>query len=408
MGIVSIFILLLGVMACLMLFSKKGFAHGYVESPPSRAFFYSTRNNNGSEAMVGSAAWQPQSLGRHQNNGWPHTPQSPPDGQLASAGCLHGCPQIDIQNATRWHKTNISPGWNEFTWFYTAWHATASWQFFITRQGWDQNAPLTRASFDLNPIYSEPYRGENPGSNGRTRHRVWIPEDRSGYHVVYAVWTTTPGQNNETFYNVIDVNIVNGGVVTPPPVTPPPAPEPEIPLPPVVTPPPVTPPPVTPPPVYPEGPSGNVVAPTNLRITDQTASSISIGWTSNNDPSSTTYEIFRNGVRVAEVPGGTYAFTDYAVTSGATNTYTVRARAIAFSAHSNQAVGQALTQPPAVTPPPPPVVPPGVRVWNANDFFNAGDIVSYQGRLYRALVTFNGHGVQDWNPAAALTLWAPV
>ena len=380
---------------CLMLSSKKGYAHGYVESPPARAFFYSGRNNNASEAMVGTAAWNPNSLGRHRNNGWPDTPQSPPDGQLASAGCLHGCPQLDIQTATRWHKTNITPGWNEFTWFYTAWHATESWQFFITRQGWDQNAPLSRASFDLNPIYFEPYRGENPGSGGRTRHRVWIPEDRSGYHVVYAVWTTTIGQNSETFYNVIDLNVVNDGVVTIPPVTPPP-----------VTPPPVTPPPVTPPPIYPEIPSCNIVAPTNLRVTDENASSISIGWTSSNSPSSTTYEIFRNGVRIAEVPGGTYAFTDYAISPGATNTYTVRARAIAFSAHSNQAVGQALTPPPIVTPPP--GVTPGAREWNPHDFFNAGDIVSYQGRLYRALVTFNGHGVQDWNPVSAPTLWTPV
>ena len=257
--------------------STGSYAHGYVETPPARAQMY-----RGNFNMVGSAAWEPQSLGRHQNNGWPFTPQSPRDGFLASADCTRGCPQIDRQSSTLWSRTDIPTGWNDFTWFYTAWHATASWQFFITKQGWDQNAPLSRESFDLTPIYEEVYHG-NQAPRQRTNHRVFIPTDRSGYHVIYAVWTTTPGQNNETFYNVIDVNIVNEGSV--PPVTPPPAQ-----------------PPVTPP---------------------------------------------------AQPPGG-------------------------------------------------------ATTWDAFASYNAGDIVTHNGRQYQALVTFQGFGDPNWAPGIAHSLWRPL
>lgn len=213
---IILLLVVIGVLALSNCFTTVSYAHGYVESPPARAFRYSSRfpgqtlNWTQRVEMIGSAADDPMSLGRHHNNGWPHTPQSPSDGHLASADCVHGCPQIDRQTSTLWQKTNLSTGWNEFTWFYTVWHETANWQFFITKQGWNQNAPLSREAFDLTPIYSQTLTGSQ-ASRQRSNHQVFIPTDRSGYHVIYAVWTTTPGQNNETFYNVIDVNIIGGG-----------------------------------------------------------------------------------------------------------------------------------------------------------------------------------------------------
>lgn len=333
MVIISLLLIITSLLILLSLLSTQSYAHGYVESPPARAYIYSSgfpgQTLTWAEryAMVGSATDEPQSLGKHHNSGWPYSPQSPRDGYLASADCVRGCPQIDIQNNTRWTKTSIPTGWNDFTWFYTAWHETASWQFFMTKQGWDPNAPLSRDSFDLEPIYEHAYSGETPDmSNPRTTHPVFIPTDRSGYHVIYAVWTTTPGQNNETFYNVIDVDIVNDGSI--PPVIPP----------------------VTPPP----GESPSITPPTNLRVTGQTESSITLAWNaSDNSVHIDRYEIFRDGIQVAEVLSyGSLTYTDTGLMPDTTYNYTVRAHAI--SGYSNIATGTTKPIngiPPELTPP---------------------------------------------------------
>ena len=368
-------ILLLLVVTALVLSSMlqtKAYAHGYVESPPARVIMYFQN-----DSMIGSAAFDPQSMGKHFNNGWPQAPQSPRDGHLASADCVHGCPQIDRQTSTLWNKTNISTGWNEFVWYYTAWHATAKWEFFITKQGWNQNAPLSRDSFDLVPIYSEAFSGQNPGSFGRTRHQVFIPHDRSGYHVVYAVWTTTPGQNNETFYNVIDLNIGGsgggtgpggggGGGGTNPPI--------------------------------PEIPSG----PTNLHTMNVTSNNVNLMWSPANG--AVYYNIQRgenqNNMQVIGSTTNTTSYTDQTVQPGRTYFYQISA----FN-NANQPMTPSNTitvnTPGGGTPPP----PGGTTTWDPFAFYNAGDIVLYNGSPYRALITFQGFGDPNWNPISAPSIW---
>jgi len=189
---------------------------------------------------------------------------------------------------------------------------------------------------------------------------------------------------------------------TPPPITPPVTPPPTLPPPtePPVTPPPPTEPPVTPPPI------GDALRPpSNLRVTDKTQTSISLAW----DAPQTivqviSYEIFRNNVRIADVPGNNLTFVDHALAPGTTYTYTVRAHAI--SGHSNTATGTTSQQ--TITPPPtqPPLTPPPTgNEWNPSGFYNAGDIVTFEGRQYVALITFQGHGDPTWNPASATTIW---
>ena len=66
---------------------------------------------------------------------------------------------------------------------------------------------------------------------------------------------------------------------------------------------------------------------------------------------------------------------------------------------------------PPVTPPPtlPPITPPPAgNEWNPSGFYNAGDIVTYQGRQYVALISFQGHGDPSWSPANASTIWRPL
>ena len=43
-------------------------------------------------------------------------------------------------------------------------------------------------------------------SNNLT-HKINVPTDRSGYHVILAVWDVADTAN--AFYNVIDVNLIN-------------------------------------------------------------------------------------------------------------------------------------------------------------------------------------------------------
>jgi len=67
------------------------------------------------------------------------------------------------------------------------------------------------------------------------------------------------------------------------------------------------------------------------------------------------------------------------------------------------------TEPP-ITPPPtePPVTPPAANEWNPFASYSTGDTVTYQGKQYVALITFQGHGDPSWSPANAATIWRPL
>lgn len=63
---------------------------------------------------------------------------------------------------------------------------------------------------------------------------------------------------------------------------------------------------------------------------------------------------------------------------------------------------------PPVTPTPKPSVPPVAgcyAAWSEGKTFNAGDLVTYDGRNYRALTTHVAYVGANWNPKASLTLW---
>ncbi|GAF09181.1 chitin binding protein [Paenibacillus pini JCM 16418] len=99
---------------------------------------------------------------------------------------------------------NISAGPTTFNWTLKVPHATASWKYYITKQNWDPNAPLTRASFDLTPFCNVAYKGQPSNSYSDTCN---VPS-RTGYQVILAVWEISDTGN--AFYNVIDVNFSGG------------------------------------------------------------------------------------------------------------------------------------------------------------------------------------------------------
>jgi predicted carbohydrate-binding protein with CBM5 and CBM33 domain len=63
--------------------------------------------------------------------GFPSAPLSPTDGKIASAGHAAGnrpdFAELDVQTATRWHKTPVKAGTIQFTWNFTTNHASTGW-----------------------------------------------------------------------------------------------------------------------------------------------------------------------------------------------------------------------------------------------------------------------------------------
>ncbi|AAN54144.1 N-acetylglucosamine-binding protein GbpA [Shewanella oneidensis] len=182
------------------LVSQTASAHGYVVSPESRSYACKT----GSNVNCGAVQWEPQSV--EGASGFPES--GPADGKIASAANGAFSP-LDEQSPSRWSKRDIKSGWNDFSWQFTANHVTRNWRYYLTRQGWDQNQPLSRASFDLAPFCVIDGGMVQPPK--LVTHNCYVPEDRSGYQVILAVWEV--GDTTNSFYNAIDVNFSSGAVV---------------------------------------------------------------------------------------------------------------------------------------------------------------------------------------------------
>ncbi|WP_084790153.1 lytic polysaccharide monooxygenase [Candidatus Sodalis sp. SoCistrobi] len=147
----------------------------------------------------------------------------PPDGKIASANQGNG--EFLDEPGTHWEKHKVAAGeLLKFSWTYSAVHLTRRWNYFITRQDWDPSAPLSRAQFDAQPFFKVELTEQPFWSNGAaltppdpTVHDVMLPQ-RSGYHVILAVWEVANTGN--AFYQVIDVDFIGGddnGEVTPVP-----------------------------------------------------------------------------------------------------------------------------------------------------------------------------------------------
>ncbi|GGH19310.1 lytic polysaccharide monooxygenase [Paenibacillus segetis] len=180
------------MLAIIMLFVLEGkaSAHGYVNNPSSRADLCASGINKNCGLII----YEPYSL--EALKGFPAA--GPADGKIASANGAFA--PLDEQSATRWNKVNISPGPTTFNWNIKVPHSTSSWKYYITKQDWNPDAPLTRASFDLTPFCSVSYKG----TPGNTYSDTCNVPNRTGYQVILAVWEIADTAN--AFYNVIDVN----------------------------------------------------------------------------------------------------------------------------------------------------------------------------------------------------------
>lgn len=180
-----------------MMFVESASAHGYIESPTSRAYLCKQRINTD----CGQIQYEPQSV-----EGPGSFPQSgPPDGKIASGGVRGDFWQLDVQNADRWQKVNMQGGKVTFKWYLTAPHRTKEWKYFITKTNWNPNKPLSRA--DLDPVPFCYYNAGNTIPSNTVVHECNVPTDRSGYHLILGVWEIADTGN--AFYQVMDVNFVH-------------------------------------------------------------------------------------------------------------------------------------------------------------------------------------------------------
>ncbi|TYP72366.1 lytic polysaccharide monooxygenase [Paenibacillus methanolicus] len=310
MALVGGSMLLMAVLSLILV--QKASAHGYVDSPASRAI----QCKNGTNVDCGAIVYEPQSL--EAPKGWPNA--GPADGKIASAGGAF--PKLDEQSSTRWNKVNIQAGPKQFTWKLTAAHATASWKYYITKDGWNQNAPLTRDSFNLTPFCTELKNGTQPPFTYTSNCNV---PAKSGYHVILAVWEIADTAN--AFYNVIDVNFTGGTTPT-------------------------------------------LGTPTGLTASGITNTSATLSWSAVSG--ATGYEIYRNNSLVGT--STTTSFTNTGLSSGTTYTYTVRATN--GSGASNLSAALSVTTTGTSTPTYP--------AWSSSTVYVGGNKVSHNGKNYEA------------------------
>ncbi|EPZ8124025.1 N-acetylglucosamine-binding protein GbpA [Yersinia enterocolitica] len=193
-----------------MSISGTAMAHGYIETPPSRNFLCHVDGKNMNKEC-GPVQYEPQSSGE-TDDGFPE--KGPEDGKLAS-GTNWISQQLNQQASDRWAKVKMKAGVQKFTWTFTQSHPIASFKYYMTKQDWDSNAPLTRDSFDLTPFCELPSAPAIPqvGGKVRTSHECDVPE-RTGYQVIYGAWDVADTAG--TFYQMIDAEFEpTTGEVTP-------------------------------------------------------------------------------------------------------------------------------------------------------------------------------------------------
>ncbi|PRX47850.1 chitin-binding protein [Prauserella shujinwangii] len=168
-------------------------AHGYTQNPPSR----SSHCAQGNVSDCGGIQWEPQSV--EGPKGFPSA--GPADGTLCAGGNSRFA-QLDDPTKP-WPLTPMNSGQNfTFTWKLTAAHATTSFRYFVTKNGWNPNQPLTRSQLELTPFLTVNMGGQRPPFT--VSHSGRLPSGKSGRHLIFAVWDIADTGN--AFYSCADVN----------------------------------------------------------------------------------------------------------------------------------------------------------------------------------------------------------
>lgn len=175
-----------------LLTATPAFSHGYTTSPPSRSY----RCAQHQVADCGSIQYEPQSV--EGPKGFPQA--GPADGHICSANHSEFA-QLDDPRGGTWPAAAMTSGAaQDFTWTFTAIHATTSFRYFVTKAGYDPTKPLTRAALDPTPFLEVDLGGRRPPNP--VTHRG-TPPARHGRQLILSVWDIADTGN--AFYSCADV-----------------------------------------------------------------------------------------------------------------------------------------------------------------------------------------------------------
>lgn len=213
----------------------------------------------------------------------------PTDGQLASCGNSAALFLDDPRN--NWKKHPVEGGATfVISWDYSVRHITRRWKYFITRNDWQPDQPLSRAQFEdlpfcqielsLQPfwLYSDALTPPKP-----TEHELILPT-RTGYHVLLAVWEVANTGN--AFYQVLDLDFIDND----------------------------------------DDAKGRPPAsPENLRLNTVSEKRITLSWSAASAGSwpVAQHRVYRDGVVTALIEAGENQYTDNSVIAGTRYTYFV-------------------------------------------------------------------------------------
>ena len=356
-------------------------AHGYVSGPYSRA----TACKMGLNTGCGNVVFEPQSL--EAPKGFPVA--GPADGRIASAGSTFS--ELDQQAYGRWYKNPIGTGPLTMNWTYTAAHRTSRWSYYMTKQNWDPNAPLKRADLELIATVAH----DGSAANTKPAHTITVPVNRSGYHVILAIWDVADTVN--AFYNVIDVNVTGGGNDT-----------------------------VAPP--APSQPLGTSIAtttstsvtvvttaagaqpdtqaptaPAGLHSMGESESTVDLMWSPSTDNVGVkNYTVLRDGLVVAQTAATSYKDTGRG--AGATYRYEVLATDTAGNASQRSTTLTVTTKASAAATGSGSTSAAIAGAWSATGRYVVGDLVRNGGATYRCIQAHQGNGDPNW--ILAPSLWS--
>lgn len=270
--------------------------HGHVFQPESRAYFAWVNGNldPGALNQLEAGKFFPETQAGLRDPLAPtdepnNTP--PADGQIASGG--NAAALFLDEPRTDWQKHEVQPGATyTITWDYSARHLTRRWKYFITREEWQPEQPLSRAQFEDLPFYQVEL-AEQPHwectdalmAPKPTVHNLILPT-RTGYHVLLAIWEVANTGN--AFYQVLDLDFAQSD--------------------------------------FGENTDTPPARPTNLRLDNVQAKSVSLSWT----PAMAgtwpvmQHKIYRDGNMIALIEAGENLYIDNSVLPTTKYKYSVR------------------------------------------------------------------------------------
>ncbi|QCT21733.1 lytic polysaccharide monooxygenase [Jejubacter calystegiae] len=195
--------------------------HGHAYDPPTRAVhaiqYWTEFQEDHANELEGGKNFPDTVAGQAHYEGtdvWSETP--PADGLILSGGrsdirkkLNYTDQQLKEEGKQPWPRISVKAS-QELTikWKYTAPHPTRGYIAFITKDGWDPSAPVTRSQLEEKPFFEDVYTEAPYWSYplpAKDEHKLIIPAGKSGYHVVVLIWLVADTGN--AFYQTYDLDI---------------------------------------------------------------------------------------------------------------------------------------------------------------------------------------------------------